>query len=242
MTLIAPVVADGTAAAPAAWAAVAKAKLKRDRESYAAFRRVDQEEHERAHRQRVTAAVDAAVDDLGLWREDLEMLEPEAAEALAGFRAAEDRAREARQYARQQILEYERVKGKGSAKEETDALVRADTADTVAADAEKAMEGKQAELTAADQALGEAREGLATAERHLDKVRAAAGSPAGAAPISDATIRANASYMQGDEVWDTLSGPDKDRVRQAARPRDRMSVQEWRSMMSEALKIGGGAA
>jgi hypothetical protein len=188
-TFIAPAPVAAPAALPSAYAAAAKAKLKRDRESYAAFRAVDQQQHDRAHRQRVTDAVAAAEDDLRLWREDLETLEPEAAEALAGFRAAEDRARETREHARQQLAEYERVKGKGSAKEETDALILADTADTVAADAERVMEGKQAELTAADGLLAEAREGLATAERHLDKIRAAAEIPAGTAPISDVTIR-----------------------------------------------------
>ena len=104
------------------------------------------------------------------------------------------------------------------------------------------MEEKQAELTAADQSLAEAREGLDAAERHLDKVRAAVGSPAGAAPISDVTIRANASLMQRDEVWGTLSRADRQRVQHAGEPRDLMSVQEWRAMMSEPLAIGGGAA
>jgi len=222
---------------------VAKAKLERDRKSFEAFRAADQQQHDEAHRQRVTAAVALAEDDVRLWRLEAEEMEPAAAEALAGFRAVEDRAREARGYARQQLTAYERIKGKCPAAEETEALIRSDTADQVATDAERVMEQKQAELAEADRLLAEAREGLAEAERELGKAREAAEVPAGAAPISDITIRSNAGYMQRDEVWDTLSRADKQRVQRAGEPRDLMSAQEWRAMMSEPLAAmsGGGA-
>src|SRR5438034_439918 len=134
----------GPVAVPPAYAAAAKAKLKRDRESYAAFRRVDQEEHDRAYEQQVTGAVAVVADEVRLWRLDIEDAEPVAAEALAGFRAAEDRAREAREYARQQVGAYERIKGKGSAEEETEARIRADAAAETAANAVKVMEEEQA--------------------------------------------------------------------------------------------------
>ena len=65
---------------------------------------------------------------------------------------------------------------------------------------------------------------------------------AGTAALSDVTIRANAAYMQSDEVWDTLSRQDKQRVQRLAEPRDIMSVQEWQAMMREVLEVGGGAA
>ena len=87
----------------------------------------------------------------------------------------------------------------------------------MAFDAAKVMEEKQGELTSADQTLAEAREGLAAAERELDRARKAAQVPAGAAAISDVTIRANASFMQADEVWDTLSRADKQRVQRMGR-------------------------
>jgi hypothetical protein len=242
MTFIPAPPAYSPAALPAAYAAAAKAKVKRDCESYSAFRKVDQAEHDKAHEQRVTAAVAAAEEDVRLWRLDIEELEPEAAEALAGFRAAEDRARTSREFARQQLAAYELIKGKGSPAEETEALIRADTADQVAIDAAKVMEGKQAELAAADQSLAESREGLAAAERELDKVKKAAGIPAGAAPISDVTIRANAAYMQADEIWDTLSNADKQRVRNLAEPRGMLSDREFWAMTRQVLAIGGSAA
>lgn len=104
------------------------------------------------------------------------------------------------------------------------------------------MEEKQGELTSADQTLAEAREGLAAAERELDRARKAAQVPAGAAAISDVTIRVNASFMQADEVWDTLSRADKQRVQRMGQPRDIMNTQEWHAMMREAMAAAGGAA
>lgn len=54
----------GPAAVPAAWAQAAKAKLERDRKSYAAFRAVDQQQHDRVHEQRVTSAAAVAEDEV----------------------------------------------------------------------------------------------------------------------------------------------------------------------------------
>ena len=104
------------------------------------------------------------------------------------------------------------------------------------------MEQKQAELTVADQSLAEAREGLAGAERELDRLRKAAEIPAGTAPISDVTVRCNGSYMQSDEVWDTLSLQDKQRVQRLAEPRDIMSAREFWAMTRQAFAIGGSTA
>ena len=124
----------------------------------------------------------AAEEEVRLWRPRLAEREPEAAEALAGFRAAEDRARGAREYARQQLRPTRFVRGKGSAEEETEARIRADAADETAVNAAKVMEEKQAGLTGADQLLAEAREGLAVAERQLEKAGEAGGGPRGAGP------------------------------------------------------------
>jgi hypothetical protein len=104
------------------------------------------------------------------------------------------------------------------------------------------MDDRRAELAAADQALAEAREGLAEAERQLDKARKAEAIPAGPAALSDTTIRANTSHMQLDEVWSTLSKADQWRVQHAGEPRDLMSAQEWHAMAREALAIGGYTA
>ena len=183
-----------------------------------------------------------AEDKARLWREDTGVREPEAAEALAAFRAAEDRGLEAVKFATQKRAEYERVRGRTSPEEETDAAIRADAADNVAADAAEVTERKRAELAEADQGLAGAREGLAAAERALDRARKAAKVPAGTARISDVTIRACAAYMQADEVWGTLGEPDRQRVRLAVQPRDMMSGREFLAMIGRGFDIGGAAS
>jgi hypothetical protein len=232
----------GPAAVPAAYAKAAAAKLKRDRQSYEEFRRLDQQEFERWRSQQLTAAVTAAEKDLREWQEDITVLEPEAAEALATFRGAEDRHRDAVKAAAGKRTDYERIRGKGTVGEEADAAVRADAADNVAADAAEVVEQKRAELADVDQNLAETRQGLAEAERTLDKARKAAQVPAGTAAISNATISANAAWMMSDEVWDTLTVTDKRRVQRAAQPRDIMTTQEFWAMMRQASATGGGAA
>ena len=241
MTTLAIEPVAGLAAVPPAYGKATAAKLKRDRQSYAEFRAIDQQEHERFHRQRVTAAVAAAQDDLRLWQEDITTLEPEAAQALVVFRAAEDRGREAVKFAAQKRAEYERIRGKTSPEEECEAAIRADTADNVAAEAAEVTEQKRAELDAADRDLAEAREGLAAAERALDRARKAAEVPAGAARVSDVTIAACAAWMQAAEVWDTLTAVDRQRVRRAGQPRDMMSDQEFRAMLRQGFAAGGAS-
>ena len=220
---------------PAAYAAAVKAKLKRERESYRAFRAVDQAEHERAHERRVTAEVNRWIEEVRLFGEDIAVLEPEAQAALEASRVAEDRAREAREYARQQQDEAERIKDTGSAEEVTNALVRADTADGVAADRQADAEKARAEFSSLDKDLREAREGLVAAERTLTVARKTAEVPAGTAPISDVTVRACTSYMQTDEVWEQLADGDRRRVRQAGEPRDMMSAAQFQAMLRETL-------
>jgi hypothetical protein len=202
----------------------------------------DQAEHDRAHERRVIEAVAAAEEDLRLWREDVAQLEPEAEAALAAFRAAEDRAREAAEDARQDRVAHENAKGKVSPKEERDLLIRADTADSVAADAAEVMAARQAELTGADAELAASREGLADAEPRLERVRKAAERPAGAAPLTDVTIRANASYLQTDEAWATLDRDVRFRLHYLAEPRGVMSDQEFRAQMHEVLAMARGGA
>lgn len=231
--------AAAPAVLPAAYAAAAKAKLERDRKSYRAFREVDQREYEQALGQRAARAVADAEENTRLFAEDVGVLGPEAAAALQACRGAQDRAREAREYARQCRAEHERVRGKGTAAEETEALVRADAAEETAYQAEQAAAGAEAELRTADEELAEAREGLSGAEQMLDRVRQQAVVTAGTAPISDVTMKACAAFMQGDEIWDQLTEKDRFRARQAGQPRDMISEAEWQMTLRQML--GGGA-
>ena len=102
------------------------------------------------------------------------------------------------------------------------------------------MAARQAEQAQADADLAEAREGLAAAEPELERVRKVAQIPAGAAPISDTTIRANACFLQSDEVWATLDRDVRFRVRYLAEPRGVLTDQEWREQMREVLTAANG--
>lgn len=226
---------------PPAWAAAAKAKLERDRKSYQAFRSADQEQHERAWKQHHDAAVAAAENEVRLFGEDIEVLEPETAEALEASRAAEDRARDAREYHRTQEAEAAAITDSGSAQEVTDARVRADTADGVAAEREADAAKARTALEGLEKDLREAREGLEGAEGVLRAARKAAEVPAGTAPVSDVTVRFNSAYMQSDEVWGQLAERDRFRVRQAGEPRNMMSDEEFRATMREVLGRNGSA-
>lgn len=226
---------------PAAWAAAAKAKLERDRKSYEAFRAVDQQEHERAHKHQHEAAVKFAEDNAGLYRLDVETFEPEAAAALEAARAAEDRARDAREYARTQEAEAARIRDEGSAAEATDAQVRADAADGVAAEREAAAAEARGESDDLERDLRDAREGLEDAERAVRAARKAAEVPAGQAPISDVTVRFNSAYMQTNEVWNELPKRDRSRVHQAGEPRDMMSDEEYQALVRAIFSPEGTA-
>jgi hypothetical protein len=221
---------------PPAWAAAAKAKLERDRKSYAAFRAADQQAHEQAWKQRHDAAVAGAEENARLFRGDIEVLEPDAAEALEASRAAEDRARDAREYARRQEAEAGRIRETGTAEEATDAQVRADTADGIAAEREAEAAKAREHLDGLERDLREAREGLEHAEHAVRAARKAAGVPAGTAPVSDATIRFNCAFMQADEVWNELTDRDKFRVRDAGEPRPMRDPREFWAELRAALK------
>ena len=102
----------------------------------------------------------------------------------------------------------------------------------------------RAELAEADASLAEAREGLVTAgQRDLERVKKAAGRPAGKAPLTETTIRANASYLQADDVWATLDRDVRYQLHRLAQPRPPLSDQEYFAQMREvyAAMNGGGA-
>lgn len=216
---------------PAAYAAAAKAKLDRDRKSYLAFRAVDQQEHERGWKRHHDGAVARAEQSVNLYGLNTETLETETAAAREASRAAEDRARDAREYARTREAEAERLRDTGSAEEATDAQMRADTADGIAAEREADATRAREVLEGLERDLAEARAALETAERELRAARKAAGTPAGTAPISDATVQACAAFMQTGEIWGQLARNDRFRVHQAGQPRDLMSNEEWWAMV-----------
>jgi hypothetical protein len=105
------------------------------------------------------------------------LLEPAAVQALADSRAAEDRARDAREYARAQPENYGKIGGARTAEQVTEALIRADSADQVAADAEEAADKARRVSRDADDTIAELRDDLAEAERDLAAARKNAETP-----------------------------------------------------------------
>ena len=57
------------------------------------------------------------------------------------------------------------------------------------------------------------------------------------APVSDVTVRACGAYVQADEVWDTLSDADKQRVRL----RDMMTNEEAWAMIRRGFESGSAS-
>jgi hypothetical protein len=199
------------------WAKAAAAKLKLDRQSYAEFRAIDQQLHEQAHKARTEAAVKLYAEDLPYWREDAAQAKAEAEQALAAAREAEDKALEAAEFAVQAKDAYRKIKDTGSPAEVTEALTAAQNALTVAQDRGRAAEEAAKTREDANALLVTSREELAGAEARLAQAQRAASTPAGVAPLSDATITANFAHMQRDEVWATLSRADQRRVTAVAR-------------------------
>lgn len=234
--------AAARAVVPAAYAEAARRKLERDRKSFEEFRAADERDHEQVREQFVTRAVKAAEGEVQLRRMDLEALEEHAAEKLAAFRALEDKSRAVGEYARLQLAAYEKVRGLAETppEEETELSLRSSAAEETAFNARTAAGQAEAESGEADRDLAEVREQLTAAERKLDMARKAARVPAGPAPLTDTTIRANASYLQADEVWATLDRDVRFRLRYLAEPRGVLTDQEWREQMHALTAANGG--
>jgi hypothetical protein len=222
---------------PAGYREAADAKAERDKISYEQYRAVDQQAYENAVRARKDLAVSRAATEARDWREDVEDAEGTARAALAQSRAAEDRAREMRQYAEAQRVAYEQARATGAPAALNEAHLRADAAEADADDAEAAAAKARMASQDADAALADAMDGLAAAERELVTAQQDQAAPPGTAPVSDATIAASAVYMQGrDEIWESLSDADRIRVWNAIRPRQRTTMAEYLAQQFRELQ------
>jgi len=242
-TLTAKEAAAGSVSVPAAYVAAAEAKLQRDRESYRAFRAVDQELHEARHKTRTQAELELAKEDLPNWRNDAVQAKAGAADALAAAREAEDEAREAAEFAVQAGDAYRKIKDTGSPQQVTEALTAAQNARKVAEDRRRAAEAAAKAGEDADALLVTARDDLAKAETWFAQAKRAAEAPAGTAPYSEVTIAANFAFMQRDEVWDALSRADQKRVTAAARevravPATREEFEVFKALMDASMTAG----
>ena len=220
-----------------AYVEAVRAKIERDRETYREFRAIDQDIYERQHERMLASEVDAWEADVRLFRQTVRELEAEAAKAGERVKAAEDKLAEATKYAEQCQAAYELAKDSGASPEEiTEADLRFDKALRVAQDAARPVEALRQAAAEAEEDAANEREGLANARNALGAAKANAKKPAEEAPISDITILVCASYMQQDEIWNTLPAAYRSKVADAMvrRPlvsRDEMALHAARALM-----------
>jgi hypothetical protein len=200
-------------------------KLVKDRASYQAFRKLDQELYEA----RCLAAYDqeraAAGDQVIVEREEVDRLGPLSEAAKAAARKAEDRAQAAAEESRQAFDKHGLLMLSGSPSEVTDALVKAQAARETAVSFRKQADAAEAKRADLERKLIQGRKDHARAVQELAEINA--NPPVeDEARISDETIKANFAFMQTDEVWEKLSDRDKHRVHDAARPRGFWTKQE----------------
>jgi hypothetical protein len=195
-----PAMAEHRAAAARKWEQEARDFLK--------FAAIDQA----AFGARIGAAVTRDVTALEAARDELAAKEDKAAGALAAERAAQDRAREHAEHARQVHVEWKRVQGRGAPREQTDALIASQAAAAVAQGEQAAAEGAAAARVLADRELEAARSRVAELEDKLRSGREWAANP-GRAPYSPQTCMQNVPHLL--RVWESLTPLEQQFVRNA---------------------------
>lgn len=195
-------------AAKAELRAAAERKHAREAEDFAVFAAVDQA----AYAERIAASVTRAAADLEAARTAEAEAELKAAGALRDERAAQDRAREHAEAARQVREAWRRIQGRGTPAEQRTALLESQAADQVAAGEQAAAEGKAAARAQADGELEAARARAGEAEGALRVTRELADHP-GRALYSPETCGQNIAHML--RIWDTLQPLEQQFVKQA---------------------------
>jgi len=188
--------------------AAAERKHAREAEDFAVFAAVDQA----AYAERIAASVARAGADLEAARVAEAEAELRAAGALRDERAAQDRAREHSEAARQVREAWRRIQGRGTPAEQRRALLDTQAADQVAAGEQAAAEGKAAARAQADGELEAARTRAGEAETALRVTRELAGHP-GRALYSPETLAQNVPHAL--RIWDQLQPLEQQFVKQA---------------------------
>ena len=203
-------------------------KHQREAEDFRAFAAVDQA----AYTDRIAASVTRAAEDLQAARDAEGEAEHKAGEALTAERAAQDRAREHAEEGRKVHEAWKRVQGRGTPREQRDALLASQAAAQVAQGEQAAAEGKAAARALADRELEAARARTGTAETALRVTRELADCP-GRALYSPETCSQNVPHLL--RIWDTLQPMEQQLVRQA------ISAFAMLTGLYDDIKAKGGA-
>lgn len=209
-------------------AGVAARKHQREAEDFRAFAAVDQA----AYTDRIAASATRAAVDLQAARDGEREAERKAGEALEAERGAQDRAREHAGHARKVAEAWKQVQGRGTPREQTEALLAAQAAAQVAQGEQAAAEGKAAARALADQDLETARARTAAAEAALQATQELADCP-GRALYSPETCSQNVPHLL--RIWDQLQPMEQQLVRQA------ISAFAMLTGLYDDIKAKGGA-
>jgi hypothetical protein len=193
-------------AAKAKLQAIAGRKHEREAADFAEFKAVDQA----AYATRVLAAVVRATGDLEAARDAVTEAEGNAAAALQAERVQQDRVRDTDEHARLVRDAWKQVQGRGTPREQTDALVASQAADQVARGEQAALEGKTASRVLADSDLETARARVTELEAALRTTKDLADHP-GRPLYSPETCAENVAHML--RIWDQLQPLEQQFVR-----------------------------
>ncbi len=206
-----------TPVVPGAYSTVLQAKLKRDRQSFGEFRKVDQELHDAGRKQQIDAEISELQENIRLYQMDITELEAEAARQRSVFSLADQHATAAEKYALEQrqaweLIRNDRLEDGSSPDEVVEAEIRMEKAERVAAARRAGAEPARIALEDAEAALTEERAELSEAEEQLARWGRAAGLTT-RAPLSDVTICTFLALIQSDEqILKSLSPGESERV------------------------------
>lgn len=182
--------------------------IKLQAEAFTVCNRIDEAEYQA----RIKDGLVQAKAELAAAQDAQFIAEANAKEAVEAHRAQEDRFREFAEYARLARIGYERVKGKGSAKEQTDALVMANAAASVLETERVVLDSFATGRDVACQGLDEYRDTVIHAENMVAHMTEYVEAP-GRAEYSQNTCALNSMHML--RHWDHLTPVEQQRVKQA---------------------------
>jgi hypothetical protein len=204
---------------PEAYELALQAKLTRDRQSFAEFRKIDQERFDAERKRQLESGLTRVREHIRLLRTDIKEWEHDAAKATDLFTLADQHAAAAEKYALEmraawELVRNDRLADGRSPDEVAEAEIRMEKAEKVAAARRAEAEPARITLEQATTALAAQRSALAAAEHELEGLEHAV--PV-RAPLSEATVSTFKTLIQTDEqIRESLSVRDRNRAEWAA--------------------------
>jgi hypothetical protein len=198
---------------PEAYKLALQAKVKRDRQSFAEFRKIDQELFDADRKRQLESRINEFRENIRVYQADITEWEHDAAKALDLFTLADEHAAAAEKYALEMRQAWELVRGDrledGRAPDEVaEAEIGMEKASKVAAARRGEADRARISLEETLAALAAQRSGLAGAERQLAGLEKALDLQV-TAPLSEVTARTFKDLIASDEqIRESLSERD----------------------------------